>query len=128
MLRLSVGSMSELTLKPKWKRAIWLIIKAYSVLCTFIVSLYLIAGVWSTFTARPFDSDKFYFKSDYDSYIAKEYPKKGPYFESLATMLGSMAKRVPQFRRATWFSIWESRTTLSGQRTRVCMFTRITPI
>ena len=85
--------MPEAIPQPRWKRALSLSIKIYCGFCTVLLSNYLIAIIWTSFTATPFDTDKFYVQTGYDSYMAKEYPKKGTYFQMLATTLGQYGKR-----------------------------------
>jgi len=87
--------LNEAKSKPKWKRALWLVLKIYTGLCTLLVTAYLILVLWSVFFPAPSPSSKTWAMASYAEYVAKEYPKRADYFFRLAMALGLYSKEVP---------------------------------
>ncbi|PYJ87528.1 MAG: hypothetical protein DME22_01205 [Verrucomicrobia bacterium] len=86
--------MTEAKRNPKWKRALWLTLKIYAGLCTLLVTAYLTLVVWSTFFPESPVIGETMVMASYGEYVAKEYPKRGDYFERLATALSMYSKEA----------------------------------
>src|ERR1700728_2691952 len=87
--------MPEDKIKPRWMRALFLMLKVYCVICTLLVTAVIPLFVKSNFFDQPpnpiggFTEPSLF--SAYGGYMAKEYPKRGDYFASLALSLGMLA-------------------------------------
>ncbi|TAK98393.1 MAG: hypothetical protein EPO07_12065 [Verrucomicrobia bacterium] len=70
--------------------------KVYAGLCTLLFTAYLGLVLWWIISPKsPHEDLVMNFKSSYDRYMAKEFPKREKYFEGLAQYLGEYATAVP---------------------------------
>ncbi len=79
---------------PKWKRVLRAVFLVYAGLCTLLVTAYIGLILWGNIApATP--QSKAWLEARYAQYLAKEQPKRGDYFCSLAGMLGQYSEEAP---------------------------------
>jgi hypothetical protein len=90
--------MSDTKKYPKWKRSLWLVFKVYCCLCALLVTVCLVLVGFEISSSQTSYSSHGYTENDvltqYGTYMAKEYPKRGDNWCDLANVLGSYAQKT----------------------------------